>query len=292
MVITMKFQVDTFTTTDNKRIYYYIFGNISSTPIFFFHGYPGTGKQAFLLRDTYLQDDFCLIAIDRPGYGLSDPQPGLTLKKFAQDIKELSDYLAIDKFISMGVSGGGPFAAAVSYYYPEKVLKGGSVCGVAPVSAENIIYLNKEQKKTYLLKKLLPKSVMTYLVERNFSALTEKLNNLIETDLLSLKDKIVFQHPEVGPFLLDSFKEALAKGPAGILTDMEILSKPWGFDIEDIKVPYYLWHGDQDDIVHFEMSNYMKKRLRDVKFKIFEGEGHYSLPYNYKNKILEDLLEK
>lgn len=288
----MELKVDTFTTKNNKRIYFYQFGNLNSIPIFFFHGYPGTGKQALLLRDTHFQDDFCIIAIDRPGYGLSEPQPGLTLKKFATDINDLANYLQIEKFISMGVSGGGPFASAVAFYYPEKVSKVGSVCGVAPVTHENIFYLNREQKKIYLLKKILPNIVVKFLVERKFSSFLEELDHLMASDLLSSKDKEIFKIPEVGAFLLESFKEALAKGPAGILADMEILSNPWGFALEEIKVPYFLWHGDNDDIVHFEMSNYMKKRLKNVKLKICAGEGHYSLPYNYKDKILSDLLDK
>lgn len=288
----MQSKVDTFITKDQKRIYFYIFGDPSATPIFFFHGYPGTGKQAYLLKNTHFDSRFCLIAVDRPGYGLSDPQPGLTLKKFAEDINDLSQYLKMDKFICMGVSGGGPFAASVAYYFPEKVLKVGSICGVAPLSPENIRYLNADQKKTFLMKKLLPKSVMTFLVERKFSSFMAQVNNLASSDLLNSRDKLVFQDPEVGQFLLSTFQEALAQGPAGILTDMEIFSGPWGFDVEDIHVPYYLWHGNEDEVVHFQMSNYMKKRLRDVRYKIFEGEGHYSLPFYYKSTILEDLLTK
>lgn len=288
----MQSKVDTFITRDQKRIYFYIFGDPSATPIFFFHGYPGTGKQAYLLKNTHFDNRFCLIAVDRPGYGLSDPQPGLTLKKFAEDIHDLSQHLKIEKFICMGVSGGGPFAASVAYYYPEKVLKVGSICGVAPLSPENIRYLNADQKKTFLMKKLLPKSVMTYLVERKFSSFMSQVNNLASSDLLNSRDKLVFQDPEVGQFLLSTFQEALAQGPAGILTDMEIFSRPWGFDVEDIHVPYYLWHGTEDEVVHFQMSNYMKKRLKDVRYKIFEGEGHYSLPFYYKSTILEDLLVK
>lgn len=287
----MKSKVDTFITKDNKRIYYYLFGNTQTKPIFFFHGYPGTGKQAFLLSNTSFDDNYFIVAIDRPGYGLSDPQPGLTLKKFAQDILELSEYLKIDKFISMGVSGGGPFAAAVAYYLPDKVFKVGSISGVAPVTVKNIFYLNSEQKKTYFLKKLLPKNIVSYLVERRLSALLKQLNNLESSDLLNNRDKLVFQNPEVGQFLIETFNEALAHGPAGIMTDMEILSSPWGFEIENIKVPYYLWHGDEDKIVHFQMANYMRKRLQDVKFKIFPTEGHYSLAYNHKSQILQDLLE-
>ena len=287
----MKFKVDTFLTKDSKRIYYYIFGDTKATPIFFFHGYPGTGKQAMLLRDSHLQDEFYLISIDRPGYGLSDPQPGLTLKKFADDVCALADFLGIEKFICMGVSGGGPFVASVAYYYPERVLKVGSICGVAPVTPGNLVYLNNKQKKTYFLKKFLPRRVMNFFVNKAFSELLAELNNIMSSDLLSSKDKVVFQHPEIGPFFVDSFKEALAKGPAGILTDMEILTNPWGFELSDIKVPYHLWHGDEDDIVHYKMSYYMNRKLRDVKLNIYRGEGHYSLPYNYKNKVLEDLLK-
>lgn len=281
-----------FVTKDQKKITYYTFGNPNGVPLLFYHGFPGTGKQAQLLCESHLRSEIYFIAIDRPGYGDSDPQMNLTLQKFASDIDELTTHLNVSKFINMGVSGGGPYAAAVAYYLPNKIIKSGSICGVAPITTENFKYLNSRQRKIFLMTKLLPGNALKFLVQKIYDANVNKFDQYLSTDFDSIfeKDKLIFNNPDVGPFLMETFKLSLKNGPQGMLIDMNIISKPWGFSLDQIQGPYYLWHGDRDDIVHHEMSNYMNRKIPNVKYELFKGEGHYSLPYNFRDKILEDLI--
>ncbi|GKB32546.1 alpha/beta hydrolase fold protein, partial [Tanacetum coccineum] len=49
-----------------------------------------------------------IVAIDRPGYGESDPDPNRTIKSMAFDIEELADELNLGpKFYIIGDSMGG-----------------------------------------------------------------------------------------------------------------------------------------------------------------------------------------
>jgi pimeloyl-ACP methyl ester carboxylesterase len=45
-----------------------------------------------------------LISPDRPGIGLSDPQPDRTIRDWADDIADLLDQLGVDRFAVMGWS--------------------------------------------------------------------------------------------------------------------------------------------------------------------------------------------
>jgi pimeloyl-ACP methyl ester carboxylesterase len=47
------------------------------------------------------------VSVDRPGHGLSDPQPNRTLLGWADDIRQLADHLQIDQFYVEGWSAGG-----------------------------------------------------------------------------------------------------------------------------------------------------------------------------------------
>lgn len=261
--------------------------------MFFIHGFPGTGKQGLLLlKGTPYEKEIFLIAVDRPGYGLSDYQPDFTLKKFAEDADELLHFLQISKFIVLSVSGGGPYAAALSYFFGHRIIKTLSISGIAPTKPHRFMFLNYAQKKMYLMNKLLPKNAIRFFVEQIYNRNADKIDEILVAGFegFSPKDRKVLDDPEMGPFLFETFKHSVRKGPYGLLSDMRLYIEPWGFEIKDIKVPYYLYHGDADDIVHPKWSQYMKNELTNVRFKLYEGEGHYSLPYNYRDHFLRDIM--
>lgn len=61
------------------------------------------------------------MAIDRPGYGESDPNPNQTLKSIALDIEELADKLGLgEKFYLIGFSMGGQVAWRCLKYIPHR----------------------------------------------------------------------------------------------------------------------------------------------------------------------------
>ncbi|CAO2824051.1 unnamed protein product [Amaranthus hypochondriacus] len=72
-----------------------------------------------------------IVAIDRPGYGESDPNPNQTLKSIALDIEELADKLGLgEKFYLIGFSMGGQVAWRCLKYIPHR-LAGATL--IAPV---------------------------------------------------------------------------------------------------------------------------------------------------------------
>lgn len=75
-----------------------------------------------------------VISTDRPGIGLSDYKENRKLLDWPDDVVQLADYLKIKRFSLMGVSGGGPYAAACAYKIPERIIKAGIVVGLAPVN--------------------------------------------------------------------------------------------------------------------------------------------------------------
>jgi len=76
-----------------------------------------------------------MIAPDRPGLGLSDFQPGRRIVDFTEDVRQLSAHLGLTKFTVLGISGGGPYAAACAARIPEQVSSTLLVCSMAPADA-------------------------------------------------------------------------------------------------------------------------------------------------------------
>ena len=74
-----------------------------------------------------------LVAVDRPGYGLSDFVPQRRISDWPDDVLQLTRSLGDRRFAVMGVSGGGPYALACAWKMPEKLSAVKIVGGLAPL---------------------------------------------------------------------------------------------------------------------------------------------------------------
>lgn len=92
-------------------------------PVVILHGGDGQGVDwAPLMAE--LQSDFRLFALDRPGYGLSDPFDYRTvdLRRHAADfVTSALDALGVERATILGGSMGGFFALATAFAHPERV---------------------------------------------------------------------------------------------------------------------------------------------------------------------------
>jgi len=276
-----------------KRLSILEWGQIDQPVIFLIHGFPGCADQGRLLMSTPLFDSFRLISFDRPGYGESDFQAKLTPLKLANQIRCLADELNISKFRLLSVSGGAPYAMAIAFALPDRVVKVSSVAGVAPLTIKNFRFMNSPQKKAWLLSNIVPRPLLNYGMKKMWQTGLDSVDEFLFSDMddFSIPDRNVFNHPTVGPALVATVKTALKPGPSGVLHDMKVYSRAWGFPLKNIQCPVTFWHGDQDDVVNSNYSFEMQKRIPLAKLKLIEGEGHYSLPLNFRDEIILDLLE-
>jgi pimeloyl-ACP methyl ester carboxylesterase len=77
---------------------------------------PGVSED--LLKEMGVR----LIAIDRPGYGLSTPNPNQTFKTAAADIANIADILEMgEKIYILGYSCGGAYTWGAARYIPERI---------------------------------------------------------------------------------------------------------------------------------------------------------------------------
>ena len=87
----------------------------------------------------------------------------------------------------------------------------------------------------------------------------------------------------------ESQRQAWRASADGLMTDAEIYAQPWGFSLEEIKVPVRLWHGKKDRTFHWELARSLGARLPCCAEHMVAGEGHYSLPIRHMGEILADL---
>ena len=91
-------------------------------PIVLFHGNP---TWSFLYRGIVarLRDRFRTVAVDYPGFGLSERPSGYTYTpaEHARVIGELVDQLDLDGFVTMGQDWGGPISLSIAADRADRV---------------------------------------------------------------------------------------------------------------------------------------------------------------------------
>ena len=109
------------------------FGPPDGQAIVWFHGTPGARRQipeeARQLAD---ERGLRIIGIDRPGVGLSPPHQYESVSDFVPDLELVADQLGIERFSTVGLSGGGPYAMAAAARLPDRVASVGVLGGVVP----------------------------------------------------------------------------------------------------------------------------------------------------------------
>src|SRR5581483_9655535 len=90
---------------DGRVLGYAEYGDPGGTPLVYLHGFPGSRIAGGVLDEAARAAGVRVLAPDRPGLGLSSPRPGRTLLDLADDVRELADALAIDRFAVVGESG-------------------------------------------------------------------------------------------------------------------------------------------------------------------------------------------
>jgi len=268
------------------------YGTLRGDAIFYFHGWPGSRLEAQLLEDAALELGARIIAIDRPGYGLSTFVRGRRLVNWPRDVHLLANALKIDRFSVIGVSGGGPYALACAAHLPKRVNRAAIVCGVGPLmdsaSAEGM--QRARQFACAILRQSPAMSrPLSYAVLRG---LRSKPGPLIETmaHFLPDSDKAVLLTQDIRDTLVDSFTEALIQGVQGPAQDLRIYFAPWGFDVRSVEVEVGFWHGEQDVVIPSHMSRRLAEIVPGCQTTFFEAEGHYSLPITRRREIVQSVF--
>ncbi len=283
------------TTTDNifhlrdgRVLGYAEYGDPTGTPIFFFHGLPGSRRQRHPDDSIAIELGAHIITIDRPGYGFSDFQPGRTLLDWPDDVAQLADALNIQRFAAIGLSGGGPYLLSCAYKMPERITSATVISGMGPVdSPEGMKGMMQSMRLGLSLARRVPWVFVrpaleptARLVRRNPTA-AKKLVPMSAPQV----DKEAFARPEIQAIDHEDLLEAYRNGAQGVYWEVVILANPWCFRLEDIHKKIYLWHGEEDTTVPLTMGRYVARSLSNCEPRYYPGQGH-TLIYHYWREIL------
>ncbi|GAB6067709.1 alpha/beta hydrolase [Methylothermus subterraneus] len=277
-----------------RRLGFVRYGDLNGHPVFYCHGLPSSRLEARLAAAAAKRLNVQLIALDRPGYGRSDPLPPTQIADWPEDVERLADHLQIERFAVLGVSGGGPYALACAWRLPHRVTALGLVCPLGPVAqAELRRGMSKAARFAFFLAQHAPWALAVFFGDltarllRRFPDLTFALLRRY----LSAKDRLVLADPSIRKVLRATVREGLRQGSKGPRRDFLQYLRPWGVELAAIDRPVTLWHGTADTVVPLAHSRFLAQRLPRAKLCVLPGEGHYSLPAGCAEVILQDLVQ-
>lgn len=78
-------------------------------------------------------------------------------------------------------------------------------------------------------------------------------------------DRRVFEDPEVRQVFQQDIVSRSRLGLSAPYFDMILFGQPWGFRLQDIKVPVRLWHGDADTLIPLAHAEHIAQLIPDAR---------------------------
>ncbi len=283
----------TLTLRDGRTLGYAEYGDPRGTPVFLCHGTPGSRLDRHPDETIATSLGVRLIVPDRPGYGLSSFQTGRSLLDWPADLDQLADSLGIGRFAVVGVSGGGPHAAACAYKLPGRLTRLGLVASAAPFdvpsATEGMAPLNRRSAAVARVAPFFVLRTIFAWEARTFRHHPEALLDTLAPQLAKA-DQAVLAVPRYRQALVESIAEAYRQGGRGHAWESRLFARPWGFRPLDIPVEVHLWQGEADTLVPPSMGRYLAAAIPNCLPTFLPGEGHLSLIYTRWHEVLAAMV--
>jgi pimeloyl-ACP methyl ester carboxylesterase len=236
-----------------------------------------------------------LIMPDRPGIGRSDPLEGRTLADWPKDVEALADALRLSTFAVIGVSAGGPSAAACAALIPERV------SGVALVSSRALAQYNwaerpgieqewdPELRAEFDMTRENPQAGASLAAAHFADDFTrfDEHPELIHDWLEDAEGDRWFFEDATRTADFDAFiRETFRQGLDAITWELIEVFQPWGFRLADISIPVTIWHGSQDPRVTQEQIDFQVGTIPRASLVIWPDSGHLGFVKHW-GEILE-----
>jgi pimeloyl-ACP methyl ester carboxylesterase len=201
------------------------------------------------------------------------------------------DHLGIGQFFATGLSGGAPYVLATACLLPDRV-RAASVCGGSgPLDMPGALRGAAPARWAgYRLAHHWP-GMFRWVVRHT----TDPRKNAKEfarryTRHNPPADQAIIADPGFHQMYVANFTEAGRQGLDAFAEEVILAAKPWGFRLEDIRVPVRIWHGDLDNSTPPNMARGMAKKIPSSTLTILPGQGHMFVYGPLWRQILADLL--
>ena len=287
-----------FHLPDSRHLSYCLYGPGDGQPVLYFHGTPSSRLEPSLLTGYDINIDellfkyrLQLIAIDRPGMGLSTFNPAGDFKSFAKDVNLLLQDLNIKQCKVLCWSGGGPFALAIANEYIETIQAVYIITGVTQSLSTGKVFNKMHGNKLYFgAAKYVPgllRLIMQWAAgKKPTKPIPQIISKLSDADHNLMKD--VEKLKQVAAATL---QEACRQGSSGAVYEARLYFKDYGFDLKNISQQVHFWWGSEDNVVIRLNAEAVEQEVPNRVMHYKQNEGHLSIYINCIEEVLQTIAE-
>jgi len=272
-------------------------GEPGGATVIYLHGTPGS-RLGLSFGDQVAADrGVRLVSFDRPGYGGSTAAP-FGLAAIAADVHAIADALGVERFATLGWSGGGPGALAAATVPGGRVTRVGVASGPGPFQRIPGTLDELDDNDRAALS-LLPGDPAGAAAK--FGTGFEPLAGMLRAsggpgiasafaDLLSPRDSSVLADQRLAEAFEEAETEALRPGTSGGGWDNVSWIGEWDIDLNATTCPVLLWYGTDDRFAPPVHGQWLAEHLPQARLIMAEGEGHFGI-FEHLGDMLDALTE-
>lgn len=252
-------------------------GAQGAAPVLFCHGFADSRLSVHLFAQAARDLGVRLVAPDRPGIGGTDPRSLRRVADWVEDAVLVLDTLGTGSAALLGVSAGGPFAAACAARLPGRVRSLSLVCPLGPAEWPTR-GMATGQRFALQIARDAPAFSGWFL--GRLAALGRRYPQLflrLATSELPDVDRRAIGQPVMREAFLAGYAEAFRQGSWGVAQDLRLLTRPWGFDLGSITVPTSVHHGEADTTVPPLHARLLAEAIPGAELRLYPGHGHQSI---------------
>lgn len=277
-----------------RRIGFAEYGDSNGPLVLYFHGTPGSRVEVGLVSAEAVAAGIRLVAVERPGIGLSDYKSSRRILDWPADVEIVAAALgsASEPFGIVGLSGGAPYALACVKCIPHRLTHVAVVSGHAPMNAPGTHRGNQDNLIEFVNRRPRLGSLGFNVAIRQFNRNPQKFLERVSESWSSADRQMVMCNPEYRAAVIDTLRQATRCGPSGLITEVRLLACPWGFRLNQLPpVPVSIWHGGCDPIAPVSMGHYFHREIAGSELIIDPAAGHLTMIKWHAGEILARFAE-
>jgi pimeloyl-ACP methyl ester carboxylesterase len=279
---------------DGRTLGFAEYGDLNGEPVLEFHGWPSCRLEASIYDEPAKKVGVRIIAVDRPGFGISTYKKGFRITDWPSDVVELADVLGLERFAVAGISSGSPYALACARFIPERLNACALVSGMSPLKVEGEClnpwqFVDPKEIQIATMANIAPcvarqafRYIAGQIIEDPHEAMKQFMKKAPPCDKELLADKAATR----------SYQQTVAEcsrgGSKGLIESIGLEMKDWGFRLRDITAHVSIWQGGLDNVVLPASAKYMASRLPNHTLHLIPDAGHLTIIARYAEAMLRE----
>jgi pimeloyl-ACP methyl ester carboxylesterase len=208
---------------------------------------------------------------------LSTYQSGRRILDWPADVAALVDALGYGgtAFGVMGMSGGAAYALATLSAMPDRVTHAALVSGQAPPDSG----ATGSQTRTLQAVNRRPR-IMTIAInavarrlDRNADAVAQNISE----HWAAVDRRLIFCNREYYASYIDTLRQSVRCGTAGVIREAQLLGQRWGFRVCDVPPNVSIWQGGCDPIAPPAMGHWFHRQIAGSELILDPSAGHLTM---------------